>query len=178
MIGTGEAHVVWAIDASVPLELVLTFIIRYLHIACAIIAIGGPFFVRFGLMPAAGKTLDAEAHQKLRETINHRWRIVVYCVITLFILTGLYLFLVPVKANGVLISSRWREMAEADKKMYHMIFGIKMLGAFALFFLASALAGRTATFAPLRKKAKLFVSLFLGIAALVLLCAEILRSLP
>jgi len=162
----------------VSLELLVAISARYIHIACAIILLGGPFFIRFALLPAAKKSLEPDGQEKLESAINGRWRIVVYCVITLFILTGLYQFLVPVRENGVLITARWRDFSEADKKIYHMIFGIKMLGAFAIFFLASALAGRTQTFAPIRKKSGLFLGIFLVIAALVLAAALLLTRLP
>jgi len=155
--------------------LLLPALLRYIHIACAIVAIGAPFFIRFALMPAAAKVLDDATHQKLRDALNARWRIVVYILITLFILTGLYNFLIPTRINGVLVTSRWRDFAPDAKRIYHMIFGIKMLAAFAIFFLASALPGRTATFAPIRKNAKLWLAVLLLLAAAVLACSVALR---
>src|SRR5271170_1780221 len=124
-----------------PAELILPFVMRWIHIVSATLAIGVPFFVRFVLTPAAGKVLTDEQHQRLRETINARWKHVVYLLIALFIISGLYTFLVPVRINGVLVSSRWRDFPPDDKRLYHMLFGIKMIAAFGIFFLASALAG-------------------------------------
>ncbi len=68
-------------------------------------------------------------------------------------------------------------MPEADQKLYHMLFGIKVLAAFAVFFLASALAGRTAGMAPFRKNAKLWLSVLLALAVLIVVCGGIMRSL-
>ena len=59
-----------------------------------------------------------------------------------------------------------------------MIFGIKVLAAFVIFFLASALAGRTATFARLRKNARVTVTLLLLLGLLVVICSTLLRFLP
>src|SRR5438105_1021302 len=84
-------------------ELLWMLAIRWVHILCATLAIGGPFFLRFVLLPAAGKTLDEPAHQQLRGAINARWRPIVYTLITLFILTGLFQFLVPMRVEGVLL---------------------------------------------------------------------------
>jgi len=155
--------------------LLLTALVRYIHIGTAMLAIGAPFFIRFALMPAARKVLDDVTHRNLRDAINARWRIIVYILITLFILTGLYNFLVPTRINGVLVTARWREFAPDARRMYHMLFGIKMLAAFALFFLASVLPGRTTTFAPLRKNAPLWLSVLLVLAAIVVACSVTLR---
>src|SRR5438067_2045615 len=87
---------------------------RWVHIGCAMVAVGGPFFVRFALLPAAERVLDGAAHLRLREAVNGRWRVVVYVVITLFLISGLYTFLV---------AGRWREFGPEDRRLYHMLFG-------------------------------------------------------
>ncbi len=161
-----------------PADLIVVYIMRWIHIACATIAIGGPFFIRFGLMPAATRSLDEQARARLSESINARWRIIVYIVITLFLISGLYSFLVPTRVNGVLVSARWKDFDDADKKLYHMLIGIKLLAAFGIFFLASALAGRTKTFAPIRANSKTFVGVLLALAAVLLICSSWLRFLP
>lgn len=159
-------------------QVVLAWVVRLVHIGTAIAAIGAPFFVRVALMPAASASLDDAAHQKLRDTINARWRKVVYILITLFILTGAFNFFVETRVNGTLITARWKDFGEEDKRLYHMIFGIKMIAAFAIFFLASALAGRAATFAPIRKHARVSVTILLLLAALVIVCSTLMRFLP
>jgi hypothetical protein len=164
-------------------QLMFAWFCRFLHVASAIGAIGAPFFVRYALMPSASKVLDDETHLKLRETINARWRHAVYLFITIFILTGLYNFLVETRIQdgtpaGTLITSRWRDFGPEDKRTYHMLFGIKALCAFVIFFLASALAGRSAIFAPIRKNARTSITLLLLLAGLVVICSTLLRFLP
>jgi len=166
-------------------QLLLAWLVRFLHISSAIAAIGAPFFMRFALMPAATEALDDPTHLKLREAIGKRWRHYVYIFITIFIATGLYNFLVETRlppefgqAEGKLITARWREFSPDDKKIYHMLFGVKMLAAFAIFFLASALAGRTKTFAPIRQKARVYVTFLLLLGVLVVICSTLLRFLP
>jgi hypothetical protein len=161
-----------------PPELIVAYLMRWIHIACAMIMIGGPFFVRFGLIPAANTALDEEAHTRLRDAINARWRIIVYIVITLFLITGFYNFFVETRVNGILVTGRWRDFAPEDKRLYHMLFGFKVLAAFGIFFLASALAGRTKTFAPIRQRRKTFTALLLVLAAVLLVCSTWLRYLP
>lgn len=158
-------------------EMIIPYLFRWIHIASAMLAIGGAFFIRFILLPAATQMLDAEVHQKLRDAVNARWRIIVYVLITLFLLTGLYNFFVSTRVEGVLVTGRWRDFIPEDKRLYHMLFGFKFLAALGMFFLASILPGRTATFAPLRKKARLWLLVFLLLGAVVLSCSTAMRYL-
>ena len=160
-------------------QIILAWLVRYVHIVSAICAIGAPFFVRLALMPAAHQTLDDATHQALRQKINARWSKVVYALITLFLITGFYSFLVETRLpDNTLITARWKDMGAEDRKLYHMIFGIKVLGAFVLFFLASALAGRAKAFAGIRKNARITLVLVLLLGAVVVLCATLLHYLP
>ena len=59
-----------------------------------------------------------------------------------------------------------------------MLFGVKVLCAFGIFFLASALAGESAVFAPIRKHARTSVTLLLVLAALVVACSTLLKFVP
>lgn len=159
-------------------EMIIPYTFRWIHIASAIIAVGGAFFLRFLLLPAASRVLDGDTHTRLREAINGRWRVLVYVLITLFLITGLYNFLAPTRVDGVLVTGRWRDFTREDKGLYHMLFGVKFLAAFGMFFLASVLPGRTATFAPIRNNAKRWLLVFLLLAAVVLSCSTALRYLP
>lgn len=160
------------------MNVIIAYVARWIHIASATLAIGGPFFVRFALLPAATKVLDDDAHKKLRETVNYRWKHVVYVVITLFLLTGFYTFFVETRWNGQLITGRWREFGDDDRKLYQMLFGIKFMAALGMFFLASALAGRAEAFSPIRRNARTWLSVFLMLALIVLTCATMMRYLP
>ena len=153
------------------------WVVRLLHIGSAICAVGAPFFVRVALMPAAGRTLDGATDLKLKQAVNRRWKVAVFVLITLFLLTGAFNFLVPVRGpNGSLITARWRNFGEEDRKLYHMLFGVKSLCAFGIFFLASALAGESAVFAPIRKHVRISVTLLLVLAA-VPVAVRVLLSL-
>ncbi len=156
----------------------LSWTVRWVHITCAVLAVGAPFFVRFALMPAAAAVLDEAAHEKLRNAINARWRYFVYVLISLFILTGCYNFFVESSVNGVLITARWKQFGPEDQKIYQMLFGINMLAALGMFFLASALAGRAAVFAPIRKNARVAITLLLLLSFLAIICATLMHMLP
>lgn len=156
----------------------LAWLVRWVHITSAVLIVGAPFFVRFALMPAAGKILDEPTQKKLREAIGARWKHFVYILITLLILTGCYNFFVETRVNGVLITARWHDFDEDSKRTYQMLFGIKMLAAFSLFFLASVLAGRARAFEIIRKNARLWVTVLLLLGLLALICATLMHMLP
>ncbi len=146
-------------------DFALGLLFRWLHVLTAVVAVGGLLFLRLILHPAARDALSSDQHDALRERVMRRWRVVVFSSIAVLFVTGMYNFMAVSINKG-------RELPA-----YHMIFGIKFLAALAVFFLASALAGRSAALEPLRRG-----GLWLGITAvlgvLVILLGGILHSLP
>jgi hypothetical protein len=61
---------------------------------------------------------------------------------------------------------------------YHMLFGIKFLLAFAIFFLASVLTGRSPAFAKMRANARFWLSLNMTLAIIVVCISGVLRAIP
>lgn len=137
---------------------------RYIHILCAGLAIGAPLFMRFVLMPAATSTLDDDTHQKLRAAIMKRWRMWVYMMITLFLVSGFYTYSVA--------SEQWNV-----PKYYHMLFGMKFLAALFLFFVASGLAGRSRLFEFMRQNARQWLMVYIGVVIFVVVLAGAMRSI-
>ena len=144
---------------------VLVLISRWVHISFVIIAIGGVFFQRLALLPAAAKTLDAQQQERLREAIRARWARLVHVSIALILLTGGYNFTVLVL------------MAKVEPMPYHAIFGIKLLAALLIFFLASALVGKSEGFAGLRRAANRWLSVILVLAGLIVLLSGVLSQI-
>ncbi len=113
---------------------------RWAHVGAAVVLVGGSVFTRFVLMPAAAGLQESE-HVALRERIMGRWKKFVMAGILLLLLSGFYNYLkvaVPAhKGDG----------------LYHGLMGLKMLLAFAAFFLASVLTGRSPKFDAVRADA-------------------------
>lgn len=145
-------------DIDIPLLLS-----RWLHISAAILAIGGAAFMALALLPAARDTLDEPAQERLREAIRRRWSKFVLAAIALLLLTGAFNF--------------WTlALAPKIKPMpYHAIFGVKFLAAMVIFFVASALVGRSPGVAGMRKNAGRALTLILVLAALVVLLSGLLN---
>ena len=116
-------------------------------------------------MPAQ-EVLDEPSRVKLREAIAARWRMFVYLTIVIFLATGFYNFL------GI---RRWRYWDRESKIHYHMIFGAKLFLALVLFFISSAVAGRSAALATFRNNAKLWVAVMVLLGLAILGLSAVLR---
>ncbi|WP_373650261.1 hypothetical protein [Schlesneria sp. DSM 10557] len=124
---------------------------RWTHVGTAIILVGGAFFIRFVLTPAASQLPDDE-HTKLKELVMNKWKRFVHAGILLFLVSGFYNYLA---------------VQAPRPKPYHMLMGIKMLLAFTVFFLISALVGRSKAFEGMRKNSKRWQLVVLILAAAI-----------
>ncbi len=143
----------------------LVLISRWLHIGSAIVAVGGAVFVRFALLPASSSTLDDATHERLREAIRKRWVIYVHACVAVLFLTGAVNFLmlaVPPRINAI---------------PYHPIFGVKLLAAFGVFFIAIVMFGRGAGFAGMRAKRAKWLTILIVLAGLIVLISGVLNQI-
>lgn len=136
-------------DTLFPLDVLS----RFLHVAVAIVMVGGTVFMRFILMPAAKELPEAE-HDQLRQRLLSRWKRVVHGGIALLLLSGLYNYMQQIpkhKGDG----------------LYHALLGTKMLLALVVFFIASALVGRSATFEKMRQNRAKWMGFVILLSALI-----------
>lgn len=132
----------------------IAIVSRWTHVGTAIVLVGGTCFLRFVLAPAAAQLSDAE-HQKLKELVMATWKKFVHAGIVLFLASGFYNFLVV------------QVPLHRGDKLYHALMGTKILLALGIFFIASALVGRSKTFEGMRRNSKLWQSVLLLLAAIV-----------
>lgn len=133
--------------------LLLDLLSRWAHVGAAVVLIGGAVFTRFVLLPAAAELPD-DQHQALKERIRVRWSKIVSGGILLLILSGFYNYITQMGAH-------------AGQKLYHPLVGVKMLLAFAAFFLASVLSGRSAKFAPWRENSRKWLGILIALTAII-----------
>ena len=143
----------------------LSLVLRWMHIVPAVVAGGAAVFARLALLPALA-TLPEVERGRVKETIDRRWRIVVMTCITLLVASGI--------ANFVL----YQAPAHKGQALYHALFGIKFLAALVVFFLASALSGRSAALAPIRANSRLYAGIAAALVLVILLLSGVLRSIP
>lgn len=135
---------------------VINVLSRWIHVATAIVLLGGMAFQRFVLLPSAAELPDAE-HDKLRAAVLGRWKKFVHAGIGLLLLTGFYNYLgAPTPANPPI---SW--------KLYHPLVGTKILIALALFAMSSGMVGRSNAFAGLRANPKRTLTIMLLLGAMI-----------
>jgi uncharacterized membrane protein len=135
---------------------------RWMHIGSVIVLVGGAVFQRFFVMPAATSLPEAE-HQALKDRVLARWRILVHVLITLILISGFYNLI---------------KMAREVTSTWHMLIGVKILLALVVFFIASALVGRSKGLQPIRDQAFLWLGVNVALAAAIVMISGVLRYLP
>ena len=97
--------------------------------------------------------------------IVRRWTKVLHACIALILLSGLY--------NTIVQFPRHR-----GQPLYHSLWGIKVILALVLFFIAIAVLGKSAAFERMRQKRPLWMSVNIGLAAVIVLISNILKNMP
>jgi uncharacterized membrane protein len=131
----------------------LDIVSRIVHVSTAITIVGGTLFTYFILLPSA-RGLSEESHQALAGEINRRWKRFVHIGILLFLVSGFYNYF---RAMGL----------HKGDGLYHGLVGTKMLLAFAMFFIASALVGRSAKLQSMRDNKAFWLKLMVVMAVVI-----------
>lgn len=145
---------------------VLGLLFRWLHILAAMTAVGGTIFARFVVLPAhAG--LTPQARESLHAEMRRRWSKIVMASIGFLIISGFYNFFMIFQNYGVELKAL---------KWYHPLFGVKFLLAMVVFAIASLLSGRTALADKIRRSARLWMSVNILLAVIIVCISGILRT--
>jgi len=141
---------------------ILDVLSRVTHVATAVVLIGGSVFMRYVLLPSAAQLPD-EPHAALRQQVLARWRKFVPVGIVLFLVTGFYNYI------KVAIPQH------SGDGLYHALMGVKIILALVVFFIASALTGRSEALEGVRRNAKLWLALLVLLAGLIIAIAGFLK---
>ena len=137
---------------------------RILHVLTAVILVGGGFFLRYVLMPAAEASLSASDHDSLRSAVVGNWKKFVHGGIAVILLSGLFNY--------------FKVIFEGSHKgdgLYHGLIGAKIILAFGIFFIASALVGRSAGTAGMRQNARKWLAVSFTLAVIIIAISGFLR---
>lgn len=140
-------------------------VIRLFHLLGAAIILGGSvysFFVTRRVLPMVAEA-DREA---IREATRKRWAGLFMLGITLLLVTGLYTYMV------------YKIPQHKGQGSYHGVMGGKIVLAMVIFFVGSALAGRSPAFARLRANAGLWQLLNITLGIVVIALAGIAHGVP
>jgi len=138
---------------------------RWFHLGAVIIAVGGTVFLRLVLHPASCRHLPEREQATLISALAARWSRVLYICIAVILLTGII--------NAAVMLGR-----HPGQPIYHSLFGIKVLLALVLFFLAIAITGRSKAFTGLRQNRARWMAVNIVLAGIIVLISNILKFLP
>ncbi|HLJ10745.1 MAG TPA: hypothetical protein VKU82_06130 [Planctomycetaceae bacterium] len=130
---------------------------RFLHVGTAVVVVGGTFFIRYILLPAAAKNLPDDAHARLRTSLMNSWKKIVHAGIALFLLTGAVNY--------------YRVIADGSHKgdaLYHALLGTKIILAMIIFAIASALVGRAPALEQFRRNSRTWLTVNVLLAAMII----------
>ncbi len=147
---------------------IIPLVSRVLHILSAIILVGGLFYIRTILSPAA-PSADKMADTCFadRRAVWAKW---VGITTAFLLLTGVYNLIVIIGESKV----------EGGVKLpptYHMLFGVKFLLALLVMFIAAILAGKTESADRFRTQMKKWLNIGWLAAMAIIVIAAVLRSL-
>ena len=140
------------------------------HVIFAFFIAGTVFFQWRAVHPAV--TSEAGSAE-LKESIRKRWAPFVHIGILVLIITGLYQFM----AVGMEKAAAQKEAGAAGAS-YHMLFGIKFLLAMGVFFVASAMAGRSEALAKIRMGASTWLGLSTLLVIGIIVISRMLAEIP
>jgi len=144
---------------------ILNVIVRWMHIVGAVIAVGGAIFAAFVLLPAV-HPIPQEARPSFLEAIRKGYARLVMIAVTLLVLSGFFNYI------------RNEMPAHKGQGAYHALMSVKILFAFIVFFLASALTGRSPAFEKFRQRRKRYLTLNILLAFTILALGAVLRAFP
>jgi len=123
-------------------------------------------FMRLALVPAL-KRLDDEASSRLKEALRSNWSKMVFGAIFFLLVSGIYNFITTIKSFD----------DHVNKSLFHMLFGIKFLLALGVFFIGSALAGRSKATQKIRDNTVFYLTINAVLAVTVVCLSGVLRAL-
>lgn len=136
---------------------VLAVLSRWMHIGTAIVLVGGSCCLRFVVMPV----LTGQSSE-LQIAIRDRWKKVVHVGIAFFLLSGFYNYI------------RAMPLHKGDG-LYHGLIGTKIILAFAVFFIASALVGRSEGTRRFRDQSRFWMTVLIALAAVIVAISGVIK---
>jgi len=153
----------------------LGLILRWGHLLAAITAVGALIFSRFALLPAL-EDLDETTRHRVHDGIRRNWLKWLIGAILVLLVTGLANYLLLISRSN---AEAWGGNGRAWMKYhgYHAFMGMKILFAFVVFYLASALIGRGEATQWARDDRKKWLTITLGLALAVVILSGYLRQM-
>ena len=132
---------------------VVDVISRITHVTTAIVLVGGSIFSVLVLHPSVAAMTD-DSRESFVAGIVSRWKKWVHLGILLFLVSGLYNYMNAIGNHK-------------GDSLYHALLGTKMLLALVVFFLASALVGRSQGLKRFRESRRYWTTVMVLLALVI-----------
>lgn len=132
---------------------VIDVISRITHISTAIVLVGGSVFMLLVLQPIIAGLGD-ESREGVLGSVIGKWKRFVHLGIVLFLASGLYNYVRAIPSHK-------------GDGLYHALLGTKMLLALVVFFLASALVGRSSGLQRIRDNRRFWTTVMVAVATVI-----------
>ncbi|HPF41099.1 MAG TPA: hypothetical protein P5081_19500 [Phycisphaerae bacterium] len=146
-------------------DLILEIAMRWLHIFGAITAVGASIFALVVIVPTMAK-LPEDARNAFHAAARPKFAMLIHMAIMALLVSGIYNYIVVMRAK------------HQGQSIYDMLMGIKILLALVIFFVASALTGQSPTFQKIRDNRRMWLTLNVFLAAVLIAIAGYLRTIP
>ena len=144
---------------------VFNIIMRFFHIFAVVMAVGGSIFTAFVVLPAT-HVLPPEARENFYEIARKRSATLVALSIGLLLITGFY--------NYLMVQMPMHK----GQAVYHALMGVKILLAFLVFFIASAVTGKSPAFEKIRSARRKWIRLQILASLAIIAIGAVLRAIP
>ncbi len=140
---------------------ILDVISRITHVLTAIILVGGTAFSLLVVLPSVG-ALSEESRAGFLQATTQRWKRFVHAGILLFLLSGFYNYF------------RAMPLHKGDG-LYHGLVGTKIILALIIFFIASALVGRSGALEKMRQNRGFWMKVMVILAVVIVAMSGFLK---
>lgn len=147
-------------------EFLIAVVMRWLHVASAVVGVGGTLMMRFVILPALDRLPNGD---EVLKAIRPAFKAVIHSAIGTLLLTGLYNYVVVAMPKVKMLKEHYPAMSA-----YHPVMGLKILLSLALFVIATLLLKPVPALHE-NRKSWLSVNVVLGLV--ILLLAAYLRRI-
>ena len=140
---------------------ILNLISRWFHIIPAIVMVGGTIFLRLALLPAFNDLAEGE-HAALRESMRRKWMKWIGICTLLLLVSGFY-------------NAYFKIVTYELSSLYSGLLLVKIVLAFAVFYLTASLSGRSKTAVKLRERELHWTNVLCGLMLSIVLIAGAMK---
>ncbi len=153
----------------------LPALIQWIHVGSVVLLIGGFFFLRVILLPAA-KVLPENQRLKLVEAAFRRFRVVIWSALLTILFSGVYNFIAFLRSTGSLSQDAPKEPVE-NLSTYIIVLGVKLFIVFIIFTFGVLLTFPYPVFIPIQRRPAPWLNLTLILGLIVIFLSALLRRL-